>query len=104
MLFRSLINEEKPLPDIISGINKSVANRVSSLVRRVGVNNDVTLPGGCSNNEGLRKALEKLLGVTFKQLPVDPQSIGAIGAAVIARDKRQVQLAKAASATPQLVG
>jgi predicted CoA-substrate-specific enzyme activase len=100
----TLINEEKPLPDIISGINKSVANRVSSLVRRVGVNNDVTLTGGCSKNEGLVHALEKLLGVTFKRLPVDPQSIGAIGAAVIAREKRQIQLAKAASATPQLGG
>ena len=100
----TLINEERPLPDIITGINKSVANRVSSLVRRVGVNIDVTLTGGCSKNEGLVKALEKLLGVAFKRLPVDPQSIGAIGAAVIARDKRQVQLAKAASANPQLGG
>ena len=66
------------------------------------MNNDVTLTGGCSKNEGLLQALEKLLGVTFKRLPVDPQSIGAIGAAVIARDKRRLQLAQPAPATPQL--
>ncbi len=95
----TLINDEKPLPDIITGINQSVAKRVSALVRRVGVNAEVTLTGGCSKNEGLVKALEKELGASIKKLPLDPQSMGAIGAAVIARDKWKAQLAKPA-ATP----
>jgi predicted CoA-substrate-specific enzyme activase len=93
----TLINNEVPLPDIITGINQSVAKRVVSLVRRVGIHDDVTLTGGCSKNLGLKKALEVLLGTTIKPLPVDPQSIGAIGAAVFAKERLLAKLAKATS-------
>lgn len=91
----TLINDETPLPQIISGINTSVANRVSSLVRRVGVQDDLVLTGGCSRNEGLKAALEKALAVQVKKLPLDPQFMGALGAAIFARDKRRDQLSQA---------
>jgi len=90
----TLINDEKSIPDIITGINQSVAKRVVSLVRRVGIHDNVTLTGGCSKNLGLKKALENLLGTTIKPLPVDPQSIGAIGAAVFAKEKLLAKRAK----------
>jgi activator of 2-hydroxyglutaryl-CoA dehydratase len=83
----SLINEGRPLPDIITGINNAVAGRVCSMARRVGIVEDLALTGGCSKNDGLVKALEKQTGVNVKRLPADPQLVGAIGAALFACEK-----------------
>lgn len=89
----TLINEGTELTRIIAGINDSVASRLSAMVRRVGLVEDLAITGGCSKNDGLVRALEKKLGVTVKRLSQDPQIAGAVGAAVIADEKR-----KAASA------
>jgi len=75
------------LPDIVTGINRSVASRVSSLARRAGVADDVVITGGCYNNEGLITALELALGLKIKKLPLNPQFMGALGAAVFAQNK-----------------
>jgi len=83
----TLINEGIDLADIIAGINNAVANRLYSMVRRVGLTEELALTGGCSKNQGLAKALERKLGVTVKMLPQDPQLAGAVGAALIAGEK-----------------
>lgn len=83
----TLINEGTDLKNIIAGINASVANRLFSMVRRIGLTQELVLTGGCSKNEGLAKALEKRLGVSVTTLPQDPQLAGAVGAALIASDK-----------------
>jgi activator of 2-hydroxyglutaryl-CoA dehydratase len=83
----TLINEGVELPNIIAGINNSVANRLFSMVRRVGLTKELALTGGCSKNDGLAQALEKKLGVTVTLLPQDPQIAGAVGAALIACEK-----------------
>jgi predicted CoA-substrate-specific enzyme activase len=83
----TLINEGNDLKGIIAGINGSVAGRLNSMVRKVGLIEDVALTGGCAKNAGLAKALEKHLKVTVKQLPQDPQIAGAVGAALIAAEK-----------------
>jgi predicted CoA-substrate-specific enzyme activase len=83
----TLINEGVELPNIIAGINNSVANRLFSMVRRVGLTKELALTGGCSKNDGLAKALEKKLGITVTLLPQDPQIAGAVGAALIACEK-----------------
>ena len=83
----SLVNNDVPLPDIITGINRSVASRVGSLARKVGVADDLVLTGGCHRNEGLIVALNDVLGVTIRKLPIDPQFMGAVGAAVFAQGK-----------------
>ena len=83
----TLINEGVELPNIIAGINNSVANRLFSMVRRVGLTKELALTGGCSKNNGLAKALEKKLGITVTLLPQDPQIAGAVGAALIACEK-----------------
>ncbi len=82
----TLINEEVEINDIIAAINISVASRISSMVRRVGLIEELALTGGCSKNEGLAKALTTKLGVTVKKMPQDPQIAGAIGAALIAEE------------------
>ena len=83
----TLINEGHELNNIIAGINNAVAGRLNSMVRKVGLVEDVALTGGCAKNAGLAKALEKHLKVTVQQLPQDPQIAGAVGAAIIAAEK-----------------
>ena len=83
----TLVNEGIDVIDIAAGIHESIAGRLNSMVRRVGLIEDVALTGGCAKNEGLVKALEKKLGVSVKKLPQDPQIAGAIGAALIAKEK-----------------
>lgn len=83
----TLINEGVDLPSIIAGINNAVANRLYSMVRRVGLTKELALTGGCSKNDGLAKALERKLGVMVTMLPQDPQIAGAVGAALIASEK-----------------
>lgn len=91
----SLVNNDTPLPDIITGINQSVAGRVSALVRRVGVIDDVVMTGGCCRNEGLKNALNNSLGIKIKTLPVDPQFMGALGAAVFSMARNKARASKA---------
>jgi predicted CoA-substrate-specific enzyme activase len=87
----TLVNEGVDVKNIIAGINLSVASRLTSMARRVGVVNDVTLTGGCSKNEGLAHALEKKLEIEVKKLSQDPQLVGALGAAIFAAEKLEAQ-------------
>ncbi len=87
----TLVNEGMDLEDIVAGLHVSIASRLNSMVRKVGLVEDVALTGGCALNDGLAKALEGKLGVTVRKLPRDPQIAGAIGAAVIAAEKLSAQ-------------
>lgn len=81
----TLLNEGVEIADIAAGINESIAARLASLVRKVGLEEDVAVSGGCAKNRGLILALEKKLGAEVKSLGMDPQVIGALGAALVAR-------------------
>lgn len=64
---------------------------------KVGVEEDVALTGGCSSNKALRKALEKRLHLPLAELTMDPQLMGALGAAFLLRNitkKRKLRLLK----------
>jgi predicted CoA-substrate-specific enzyme activase len=74
------------VPDIVAGICASVAGRVASLARRVGIREDVCMSGGVAQNGGVRKALEALLEVTIYYSPM-AQLAGALGAAINAAQK-----------------
>jgi predicted CoA-substrate-specific enzyme activase len=87
----TLVNEGVDLKNIIAGINLSVASRLTSMARRVGVVNDVTLTGGCSKNDGLAHALEKKLDIEVKKLSQDPQLVGALGAAIFAAERLEAR-------------
>lgn len=81
----SLINEGRELPDIVAGLHRAMAHRVASLARGIELAGDITMTGGVAKNPGMFSALEEALGVRIAQLHVDPQIVGAIGAAIIAR-------------------
>lgn len=80
------INKGVPRADIAGGIHESIARRLTAMVNRVGLMEDVILTGGCAKNEGLRDALQKMLNLSLAPLPCDPQINGALGAALYALD------------------
>ena len=80
----SLINAGKALPDIVAGLHKALANRVAGLARGIKLETDVTMTGGVAKNPGMLAALEEALGVKFVKSELDPQIMGALGAALLA--------------------
>ncbi len=79
----SLIAKGESREDIIAGIHESVASRISSMARRVGVKEPVMMTGGVARNIGVVRALERALGVSI-EVSEFAQVNGAIGAAVMA--------------------
>ena len=71
--------------DLAAGVTRSMADRVMALARRVGVEKDVMMTGGVAKNVAVRSELEKMLGLRMIAPSIDPQLIGAYGAAVMAR-------------------
>jgi predicted CoA-substrate-specific enzyme activase len=90
----TLLNEGAEIADIAHGIHASIASRLLTLVRRVGMKEDITIAGGCAKNMGLIDVLEKKLGTGIRRLPEDPQIIGAIGAAILAAERLSRRTAK----------
>ncbi|MBD3185318.1 2-hydroxyglutaryl-CoA dehydratase [Candidatus Bathyarchaeota archaeon] len=82
----SLIASGASKPNIIHGIHKAIASRVNGMVRRMGVVEDVAFCGGVAKNDGMIRALESELG-TQLHIAKDPQITGAVGSAVIARER-----------------
>ncbi len=81
----SLINAGNNLPDIVAGLHKSLAHRVAALARGIELESEITMTGGVAKNIGMFAALEEALGVKLRKIATDPQIIGALGAALIAR-------------------
>lgn len=82
----SLINNNVPLCDISAGIHESIARRILGMVFKVGLNPEVCLTGGCARNPALVAALEKLLNLKLVPLESNPQIMGALGAALYAKE------------------
>ena len=74
--------------DIINGIHRSVAARVTGLAHRVGIRDQVVMTGGVAQNSGVVKALEESLGHEVHISPLT-QYNGALGAALFAYQKYQ---------------
>ena len=83
----SLVGEGKPMEEIAAGIETSVAKRCFVMAKKAGAVDKITLTGGCAKNDGLKDAIEKVLRLKVIDLPIDPQLMGALGAAEFARQK-----------------
>ena len=77
-----------PMPDIAAGIYYSVVSRIMALCKRVGIEKNVAVTGGVALNTGLVAILEQEIGVKLL-IPESPQTVGALGAAVIARENAE---------------
>ena len=83
----SLVAEGHPKEDIIRGLHEAVATRVAGMARRMGLEKEVTMTGGVAMNRGVVRAIEEALGLRLN-VPAEPQLVGALGAALIARVPR----------------
>jgi len=79
----SLLHANTPRADIARAIHDGIAARIASLVRRVGVMQDLVLIGGLAKNAGFVDSLGRALGATLV-VPEWPEYAGATGAALVA--------------------
>jgi predicted CoA-substrate-specific enzyme activase len=78
------ISEGIPKEDIAAGVNKALASKISSLVKKIKLDEPCAVCGGGALNAALIKAIESELDANLL-VPPRPQLITALGAAVIAR-------------------
>lgn len=81
----SHVHSEVPKSDIIAGVHKAIADRVSSVVNRVGPREVVLMCGGVARNVGMVRALEERIGFSLA-VPETPEIVAALGAALIAKE------------------
>ena len=79
----SLIHKQESKPEIARAIFEAMADRVSSMVHRLGVNPEVVLVGGVAKDVGFVTSLKRKLGVEIL-IPEYPEYVGALGAALVA--------------------
>ncbi|MBA2880215.1 putative CoA-substrate-specific enzyme activase [Desulfosalsimonas propionicica] len=85
----SLINDGREVPDIIRGLHNAMAGRVAAMALSIGVEDAIVMTGGVAKNPGLFAALAAALKKPLIALDgIDPQINGALGAALIAGQKR----------------
>jgi predicted CoA-substrate-specific enzyme activase len=83
----SLINEGYHREDVFAAIVSAVANKVAGQVRRLGAIPEVAMVGGVRKNLPVVECVEKTLNLRFADLGgMDPQVVGAYGAALLARE------------------
>jgi (R)-2-hydroxyacyl-CoA dehydratese activating ATPase len=82
----SWIGRGKKVEDILLGIHRSMVSRAAGLMRRVGIEREVTFTGGVTRNVGIVRELNEALGFDVN-VSSDAHFIGAIGAALFARDR-----------------
>ncbi len=82
----SLVHRKTSKPDMARAIHDAIADRITSMVRRVGIEEKIALIGGVAKNIGFVKSLEEDLETTVL-IPEEPEFVGALGAALIATDE-----------------
>ncbi len=82
----SLIHRQESKPEIARAVFDAMADRISSMVHRLGVNPDVVLVGGVARDVGFVASLNRKLGVKVL-IPEYPDFSGALGAALTAASR-----------------
>jgi len=78
-----LIHARTAKNDISKAIHDSMASRIVSMIRRIGVNEDVVMLGGVAYNPGFIEAMKKELELENIYVPDEPEYGAAVGAAVV---------------------
>jgi predicted CoA-substrate-specific enzyme activase len=85
----SYLAQRKKVEDILGGVHKAIATRTMALVRRVGVEEEITFTGGVSRNIGMVRALEAVLDHSIN-VSEEGHFMGALGAALFALERAEV--------------
>jgi predicted CoA-substrate-specific enzyme activase len=81
----SWLGKGKRIEDILLGVHLSIATRSIGLLRRVGIEKEVTFTGGVARNIGMIEALNRGLGLKVN-VSEESHFMGALGAALFALD------------------
>ena len=81
-----LIHAKIQKNDICKAIHDAMAGRIASMIRRIGINEEVVMLGGVAYNPGFVKAMKAHLNIENIQIPNDPEFGAAVGAALIAAE------------------
>ena len=84
----SLVARKFDRRDILAGMHASMARRIVKMIRKNELNGDILMTGGGAMNIGLRRAFEDEL-MRDVYVANYPQFNGAIGAALIASERRR---------------
>jgi len=82
-----LIHAKTEKADISKAIHDAMASRIVSMIRRVGVNEDVAMIGGMGRNPGFINSMQRELRVENLHIPDEPEFGAAVGAAVVAKEE-----------------
>jgi benzoyl-CoA reductase subunit D len=82
----SLVHAKTPKQDISRAVHDAIASRIVSMIRRIGIKEEIVLVGGMSHNPGFVDALNRGLESQV-HVPSDPDYVGALGAALIAVER-----------------
>ena len=77
------VSAGEKVEDILRGVHNSLASRALALIKRAGLENEVTFVGGVARQKGMVKALEETVK-TKVNVSEEPDMIGALGAALLA--------------------
>ena len=81
----SLIARGEQASAIALALHKAIATRISGMLRRIGTKQKVVFSGGAALNNCLKHLLEDKMGSEFT-VPNNPQTVGALGAALLAKN------------------
>jgi predicted CoA-substrate-specific enzyme activase len=81
----SLIAKGQDRREIARGLHASVIRRTAGMINRVSTDGDIVFTGGVAKNTCMQTLLKEKLGRTVL-VPADPQSVGALGAALLAAE------------------
>ncbi len=79
------LGKGKKVEDILWGVHQSIAARSFGLLRRVGINDEITFTGGVALNVGMIRAMEEKLERKMN-VSEDSHYMGALGAGLFALD------------------
>ncbi len=96
----SWLGKGKKIEDILLGVHQSIAARSVGLLRRVGVEDQVSFTGGVARNQAMVASLESRLGLTLN-VSEESHYMGALGAALFALDHILARRAPAAEGRPE---
>jgi len=79
----SLIHRQESKPEIARAVFDAMADRIASMIHRLGINPEVMLAGGVAKDPGFVASLNRKLDLNIV-IPEYPDYVGALGAALIA--------------------
>ncbi|MHB8461474.1 MAG: acyl-CoA dehydratase activase [Vulcanimicrobiaceae bacterium] len=76
------VSQGESTENILRGVHDSLSERATLLLKRVGIEAEITLVGGMGNQDGMLRSLSDALTMPVNR-PEHPESVNALGAALL---------------------